>query len=139
MDTLRPTCLVLNAHYTLIAEPGQFVLRLTRSTTPFASAREVNEACEPVQSALDAAGRSRCSLLIDSRNGPPRNDPEYEANFQPHRQRMVVGLRRVAILMRSAVGKLHAERLLRDSDRVPGRVRIFLDEEEALAFLRGRG
>jgi len=46
-----------------------------------------------------------------------------------------VGMKRVGILMRSAVGKLHAERLLRDSDRPLNNVRIFVDEEAALEFL----
>jgi hypothetical protein len=47
----------------------------------------------------------------------------------------VSGLQRVAIVMRSAVGKLHADRLLR-LDRTHESVRVFTDEEEALRYLQ---
>lgn len=138
MDSLRPSAapLVQNRHYLLTAEPFQRILRLKRTSEPFVSAEDVNHACEPVQQALDAVGRARHSLLIDSRDAPFRNDPVYEAWFQPHRKRMTLGLRRVAVLLRTAAGKLHSERLVKTVDRSPANLAMFVDEEAALEFLR---
>jgi hypothetical protein len=48
---------------------------------------------------------------------------------------MVSGLRKAAILVRSAVGKLHAERVLK-LDKTPESVRVFTDEETALQYLQ---
>ena len=138
MDSILPTRLVANEHYVLTAEPGRLILRVTRSSVPFRSADDVNTSCEPVQLALDAAGRGKKCLLIDSREAPARNDPEYEEWFRPHRIRMVLGFKRVAILMRSVVGRLQSERLLRNVDKTDGLVRIFTDETFALSYLRER-
>jgi hypothetical protein len=73
-------------------------------------------------------------VLVDLRAGPPgRNDPEFERASEDWRKSLAGNLDRVAILVRTAVGKLHIQRLGREVGRAPA---IFMDEAEALAFLR---
>jgi hypothetical protein len=124
---------VTNEYYEVFVH-AKGLVRIVRSNTPFVSEKSVEQACAPIQLLLDGLDRPSVSLLIDSRNGPFRNDPEYERWFRPHRIRMVSGLRRVAILMRSAVGKLHAERMTR-TDRTTHHVQVFTDADAALAYL----
>jgi hypothetical protein len=72
-------------------------------------------------------------LLIDLRGGPPgRNDPEFERASEQWRRSLSEDFERVAILVRTAVGKLHIQRLGREIGREPS---IFMDEAEALKFL----
>jgi hypothetical protein len=125
---------VTNDYYEVLVHPKGGLVRIVRTSTPFASPDSVEAACSPIQGLLDALDRTNVLLLIDSRNAPSRNDPEYERWFRPHRIRMVSGMRRVAILMRSAVGKLHAERMVR-GDRTSSNVQVFTDEDAAMAYL----
>jgi hypothetical protein len=122
-------------YYEVLLHSGGRLVRVTRSAVPFASAQAVDAACRPIQQLLDGLDRANVCLLIDSRNAPARNDPKYEEWFMPHRARMVSGLRRAAIVMRSAVGKLHAERVLK-LDKTPETVRVFNDEVTALIYLQ---
>lgn len=82
-----------------------------------------------------AMRRSGCKrALIDLRGGPPgRNDPEFERASEDWRKSLAANLERIAILVRTAVGKLHIQRLGREVGRAPS---IFMDEAEAIAFLR---
>jgi hypothetical protein len=129
---------VKNEYYEVVVDAARRLVCVYRSSVPFASAEAVEQACGPVQELLDAMGRSAMRLFIDSREAPSRNDPEYERWFEHHRKRMVSGLGRAAILLRSAVGKLHAERMLR-RDGTSESVRVFTDEEAAMAYLLENG
>jgi hypothetical protein len=81
--------------------------------------------------ALRAAGARR--LLLDLRAGPPgRNDPEFERAGEAWRRQIAADFDRVAVLVRTAVGKLHVQRLAREVGKEPA---IFMSEAEALAFL----
>ncbi|MGZ3438861.1 MAG: hypothetical protein ACXVDD_05075 [Polyangia bacterium] len=102
-------------------------LRMTRTAAPFASPDEMQRAHREVLRAVAPFRGHR--LLLDVRNGPSRNDPEYEEVLAALRKQIV---ERVAILVRSAVGGLHATRLARE-DGV--QARIFQDEALALAYL----
>jgi hypothetical protein len=70
-------------------------------------------------------------VLVDFRGGPPgRNDPEFERATDEVRRQMA-RFERVAILVRTAAGKLQALRLSPTSERL----QVFQDEGEARAFL----
>jgi serine/threonine protein kinase len=130
-----PAHLVIkNEYYEVVVDAPRRLVQVYRSSVPFASAEAVEQACGPIQELLDAMGRSATRLFIDSRQAPSRNDPEYERWFEYHRTRMVSGLLRAAIVLRSAVGKLHAERMLRRDGNYES-VRVFTDEEAAMAYL----
>jgi hypothetical protein len=126
---------ISNAYYEVLVHSRGRLVRITRSPVPFPSQAAVEAACLPIHQLLDELERPKVCLLIDSRNAPRRNDPEYEHWFMPHRTRMVAGLRRAAIVLASAVGKLQAERVLR-SDKSPESVRAFTDEAAALSYLQ---
>lgn len=123
------TELVANDWFRVDAD-GDFA-RVTRSTTPAPSADEMRTLYAMMRTALVAAGARR--LLLDLRGGPPgRNDPEFERASEEWRRALGSDFDRVAILVRTAVGKLHIQRLGREIGRAPS---IFMDEAEALAFL----
>jgi len=106
--------------------------RVTRSATPPPSAPEMAALYATMGTALRRAGTRR--LLVDLRGGPPgRNDPEFERASEEWRRALSTDFERVAILVRTAVGKLHIQRLAREIGREPT---IFMDEAEALKFLR---
>lgn len=109
------------------------LVRVARRPRPFESQEATNAACEPVQQALDALGRRSHRLLIDSRGAIGNNSPAYEQWFAAHRQRMVIGFERVAILVKTPIGKLHADRLVSEEKHVS--TRVFLDEDLAVTFL----
>lgn len=132
---LRPSEIVHESAYyrvEVLAIPK--VVKVTRTSRPFESEEMVNIACDPVQAALDAVGRRSHRLLIDTRAAMGNNDPTYERWFESHRRRMLLGFPRVALVMRTVIGKLHAERLLAAAklDKPP---RVFLDEGLALRYL----
>ena len=108
------------------------IARVTRTGTPPPSASEMAALYASLRAALRRSGARR--LLIDLRAGPPgRNDPEFERASEEWRRALTTDFERVAILVRTAVGKLHIQRLGRE---IGGEPTIFMDESEALAFLR---
>ena len=107
-------------------------IRLTRRERPFLSEDEVVGAFTPLQRVLDAEGRERCVLLVDTRVVAGRNDPASEAMFAKHRRATVTGFKRVAMLVQTPVGALHVQRLM-VQDRSDARV--FSDEAEAITYL----
>jgi len=110
------------------------VVKVTRLGRPFESQETLNAVCEPVQLALDSAGRRSHRLLIDTRLAIGNNNPDYEMWFEVHRRRMVLGFPRVALVVKSAIGKLHVDRLLSGAklERTP---RVFLEEGLAMRYI----
>lgn len=125
--------LFANEYYVVDELPGRAV-RLTRLDKAFTSQANVDEACEPVQAVLDRLGRADYVCLIDSRAVRGSNDPEYERWFAAHRARMPRGFKRVALLMKTAIGALHSDRLRR-ADGTFEEMRIFQDMASACAYL----
>lgn len=118
-------------HFRVTSAAG--LVTLTRTPTPFASLSEIDPCLAAVNTALADIPRATTSILIDTREGPVRNDPGFEDAFAPGRKRILAGFARAAILVRTATGRLQAQRYTRD-DRLDT-VRIFDDEHLALAFL----
>ena len=110
------------------------IVRVTRSPVLFASQAHCNKLCEPVQHALDGVGRSRFTLILDLRRAVGKNEPEYELWFAKHRRRMLEEFPRAILLMRTSIGKLHSERMLRSEPPGLGDMRITTDETEAFAL-----
>ncbi len=121
--------LVANDWFRVTVEHG--VGRVTRLPTPPPSPAEMATQWAALGAALRAAGVRR--LLLDLRGGPTgRNDPEFERAGESWRRQLATDFDRIAILVRTAVGKLHVQRLGREVGRTPA---IFMSEAEALAFL----
>src|SRR5262245_61579490 len=123
---------VRTPHFVLERRQGASLVVLRRSPTPFSALAEVSKSFSVLMPALEALPRGELRLLIDYRDGPMRNDPDFEATFRPYRSAMAAGFHRVAILVQSAVGKLQAQRHVRE-DRMP--VQVFVNERLAIAYL----
>ena len=107
------------------------LLRMTRTAAQFASPEEMQRAHKEALRVVAPFLEYR--LLLDVRGGPSRSDPEYEKGLASLRRQIVVRFDRVAILVKSAIGGLHATRLARQ-DGV--RVRVFQEEDLALDYLQ---
>jgi hypothetical protein len=122
---------VSNDWFRVTLEHG--VGRVTRTPTPSPAPAEMATLWGELGDKLRAAGVRR--LLLDLRGGPPgRNDPEFERAGESWRRQLATDFDRIAILVRTAVGKLHVQRLGREVGRAPA---VFMSEAEALAFLGG--
>jgi hypothetical protein len=86
----------------------------------------------PAEQAIRGIRRDQYGLLIDVRAAKGRNDAEFEKKFEPIRQSIQRGFRRVAILVTSPQGKLQAGRYARE-DGLPNSV--FDDYGAALKWL----
>ena len=106
------------------------LVRMTRSPKSFTSTEEMQRAHKEVLRAI--APFLQWCLLLDVRGGPARHDADYEKGLASLRKQIVVRFERVAILVKTAVGGLHATRLARE-DGV--RLRVFQDEELAIEYL----
>jgi len=124
---------VRNRHFEVDLIPGTNVVSVTRSGRAFETLDEVEESWTEVNDALDAYGRERHALLVDTRAAPPRNDPEFEEVFSRHRRRMLSGFPSMAVLVRTSVGRLQVERHAREDGTD---LRVFTDENEAVHHLR---
>lgn len=103
-----------------------------RSDVPFDTLEAMDAAFDELNAALGALDRATLALLVDSRDAPARNDPEYERAFEPHRRRMLRGFARIAILVKTASGRLQSQRLT-SGDGVDAQT--FTDEAAAMGFL----
>ena len=108
------------------------IAHVVRTKQAFASIDEVRRANgELVAAVVKLPGLTR--VLVDLSGGPPgRNDPEFERASDEIRSQLG-RFERVAILVRTAAGKLQAKRLSATSNKL----QIFQDQAEALAFLCG--
>jgi hypothetical protein len=123
-----------SAYFRIVTEPARSLVRIVRSSEPMprdeeAVRRAFGALVEPLRK---LAGYK---ALIDLRNGPPgRNDDEFERATQSAQKELVRSFSRVAILVRSAVGKLQVRRLARGRGS-SNSSNVFLDEQEALRYL----
>lgn len=111
------------------------LVRYTRSSLPFDDLRALDDAYGGlVRAATGLERKGELALLIDLRAGPARNDPVFEQAVARYRGPMMRGFGRVALLVKTAVGRLQVGRHARE-DGVVGLVTQ--DEDEALRFLLG--
>lgn len=112
------------------------LVRYTRTSLGFSSISELEETYKNlIQSTLRFDLR-HLALLVDLREAPPRNDPAFEEAIARYRGPMMQGFARVAVLVKSAVGRLQVRRHAAD-DGVANLVTQ--DEDEALRYLGVRG
>lgn len=109
------------------------IIHVWRSPEPFPTIDDARTGWLSVVDALDRCGRSGRCLLSDLRDGPARNDPEYEDLVRHVVPRVHAGFLRNAILVRMAVGALQIKRHAKGDgiDRL-----ITSSEEEAIAYLK---
>jgi hypothetical protein len=95
------------------AIPASRVIVIERTAVHSGDA-DLAEVFGPAEDALRKVERGKFGLLVDVRLAPGRNDSEFEKAFQPYRQRLQRGFRRVAILVETTYGKLQCQRYARE-------------------------
>ena len=105
------------------------LLLLVRHNTPDATAVELERALRGIQALLEFP--VGWSILMDVRATVGRSDPEFERDAERFREYMLEHFERVAVLVRSAVGKLQVQRFADPH----ARMLVFRDLDEALAWL----
>jgi hypothetical protein len=113
--------------------PDMDVYRVARTNQPFADIKECERAYGAVERALSSVPTGR-KLLLDIREAPPRNDPEFEAIVKRVRDRLFGRFARVAVLVRTATGRLQVNRMNQGS---PGAAVVFDNEDRAFDHLLG--
>jgi hypothetical protein len=127
--------LLLNTpQITLNTDADSRLVRFVRTNVPYASLEECEELHERAGGVLDQLGRKQHVLLVDMREATLNNDPAFERAASRSRQRLVHDFRRMAVLVKTAVGALQIGRHIReDSLDAP----IFNDETAAISYLLG--
>jgi hypothetical protein len=116
--------------------PGTSIIRFKRMEETPRTAAELRAQFKRMIDALDTLDRGDYDLFMDMRDAPVRHDvPEFEQILDEYRPKLMSGFAKVAVLVKTSVGKLQVTRMARE-DGVD--VRIFNDEAEALAYLTGR-
>lgn len=125
-----------DAHFRAEVLPGGKLLRVKRSSVPFPSVAAAEAIFMAMSSALRELPIATMGLLLDVREGPGRNDAEFESMVSEKRSLVFGGFARAAILLATMAGVLQSKRLERESG---GHVHVepFQDEAKALAYLHG--
>jgi hypothetical protein len=119
---------------TLTTEPDARLVRFVRTSVPYPDLIEFERLHQRIASLLDQLGRKRHVLLVDMREAPMNNNPAFERAAVRGRLALVRDFRRLAVLVKTAVGALQVGRHIReDSLDAP----IFNDETAAVSFLLG--
>jgi hypothetical protein len=122
-----------SSYFRLTVDDPPGVARLVRKATAFPSGEVLRAAALEVERAPLPSG---LALLIDARDAPARNDAEFEEQFSRARRPILARFVRVAVLVRSAVGKLQVTRYARE-DGVSAQF-VFDDDGEAVDYLLHR-
>lgn len=118
----------------IVIDEARQLVRSVRTSTPYESIAEIEALVQHVRELTASFEPEKYVMLVDSRAAPLRNDPAFE---QAQRGFAVLTrrFRKSALLMKTAVGMLQAERLRRQRPADENGPRAFDDEEEALRFL----
>lgn len=116
-----------------VREPQLVIFK--RSPQPVLIEAELIDFLDRFDALLPQMLRRELSLLMDMRDGPMRNEPEYEERMNRALLRMGTGFRRLAVLMKSSVGMLQASRFRRERGGVVAALRAFQGEQEARDYL----
>ncbi|WP_437729941.1 hypothetical protein [Sorangium sp. So ce1335] len=127
--------LLQNDHLTVILHEDLAIVRSTRSEVPYPSPDDFIRVHTEALKAYESLDRASLGHLIDLRQPPMNNDPGFEAATMRTRSMLVQEFGCVAIVVRTAVGALQVNRLLREENN--DNVLVFHEEEVALAYLRG--
>lgn len=123
-------------HHRVGLRPDGIVV-VTRLSTQFADAADMEAERQSMRVALDQVGRKGRHLLVDSRLAPSRTDFELREAFQQLRMEIQRSFVKTAVILQSKVGVLQATRLGRD-DASTLRSDFFVtdNEQAALEFLK---
>ena len=116
-------------HYHLFIDSACHLFVARRTPVPFADARAIENCFASIAQELQGIQRQDYRLLVDTRFGPVRNDPAFEAVISEQRGKLLFGFSKNAALASMAVGKLQIQRYARADARV-----VFVTDEAEDAF-----
>jgi hypothetical protein len=120
--------------FTLTWEPARGLARMVRKPRRFTDLAEAERLFANLAEARARIPSAKVRLLIDQREAVGNNDPAFEAIVNKAVQSLMIGVSRVAVLVRSASGRLQVERLQRTRSAATESA-VFHHEAHALAFL----
>lgn len=121
-----------NEHVVVTCDEEARLVRFVRTETPLTT-EEAIRVISDVVDVLRRLPRAQLTHLLDLRRAPARNDPEFERAVHPYMAATLHGFVRVAVLVRTAAGRLQTRRI----GRAGGvEAQVFLTEEAALEYLR---
>ena len=118
-------------HYVLHTDRLCHLLIAQRTAAAF-------EHCSQIPACFEEIGRTIASLplprhhyklLVDTRGGPSRNDPDFEAVLSEHRGKLLLGFAKNAALATTAAGGLQIQRYAKNDGRV-----VFVTDTPESAF-----
>jgi hypothetical protein len=121
-------------YWTIEAQPGTSIFRLRRNSLVTESLEDMERDNAALIAALARFRPEKNDLLLDIREGPMRNDRDFEVRVRPYVLQVIERFRRVAMLVKTPVGRLQVTRMHQEAG-LP--VPVFIDEAAALAHLRG--
>jgi hypothetical protein len=121
-------------YYVLTREQPGDILVLRRTETPFPTIETVAQLYDRIADVLLPLHRETRRLLLDLRDSPLRNDDAFEAAASRVRKELFPRFL-VAIVIKTATGKLQLSRLMRGDGNAPP---VFDDEGAARAHLMRR-
>lgn len=112
LPSRRPALQVLwsDPYLRLRYDPSTRFVLLTRRPTPYPSIAVFHQVFDMLSNVLDSISKPSYRLVIDSRDALSRNDEAFEAALASRRVEIMRGFARVAILVRTSVGKLQVGR-----------------------------
>jgi hypothetical protein len=119
---------------TLITGPDAGLVRYVRTSVPYANMLEYETLHERIAEILDQHGRKHRVLLVDVREAVMNTDPAFEKVAVRVRQLLARDFRRIAFLVKTAIGSLQVSRLIREDSLDAS---AFSDETAAISFLLG--
>ncbi len=117
--------------FVLTEEAGGRLIRARRTAEPLTTAG-LAEVADRFLRLYPMALRKRLVLLVDTREAPLLASNHMEQSMAAAVGRVLEGFARHALLVRTAVGRLQAQRIDRERG---GTATIFDDEGEALSYL----
>jgi hypothetical protein len=125
--------MIRTPYWSLERDVGAAWFRLRRTAEPFSSNDEIERVAQAIEKKLMGVDLSRLGFLVDLRDGPLRNDPEWERVMAPWQRKMMSSFGRVAILVKTPAGKLQMTRIVR---ALHASAEVFDQETAAIEFLR---
>lgn len=127
--------LVENPYVTVSLDEERRFVVYRRTERTFDSIADAEQAFDALVAGLDKLDGTERGLLMDLRDGPARNDPQFEAMVLKYRRLLGARFRRRAVLVKTAAGMLQLRRLERQHGSASVHVDVFLHEHLAIEFL----
>lgn len=128
METLHA-----DPYFTVTLDSARRLVRVKRSEVPFPDVPTAERSFEQMGRLIDERTLVDHALLVDSRDALGRNDAEFENMTGRFRARLFGSFARTAMLVKTVVGRMQADRMRREQGGPV--VSVFFDEVEAERFL----